>query len=102
MRNLMMIAPLLGMFACGGADPTKSCEDYVAAYTACFDEMGTGTPAVDDTFCTAYSDLKGDEASTAADYLDCLAAAYNDADCSTAEGLATAGTASLDCTVTAE
>ncbi len=94
MNKLLTIAGLaVTVFLNGcGVDAQASCEAYVVAVNDCTAEaMGVtdGTYDVDaEATCAAYGDLKGSAASSQADYYDCYAAAYNDADCSTAEGLA--------------
>ncbi len=76
-----------------GVDAQASCEAYVVAVNACTAEaMGSMTDGSLDVnaeiVCAGSADLHGSAASAQADAYDCYAAAYNDADCSTAEGLA--------------
>ncbi len=87
---LVVIAALFSN-ACG-VDAQSSCEADVVAVNDCPAEaMGLTDGSLDvdaEITCAAYADLNGSAASAQADYYDCYAAAYNDADCSTAEGLA--------------
>ncbi len=86
MRNLMIFAPLLALFACGGADPAQACEDYLAAVETCYAdatvEMGDMSAA-----CAGQDELTGDAASASADIFNCYADAYSAGDCTTAEGI---------------
>ena len=91
----MMRTTLMCMFACAlsacGPNLEKSCDAYVQAREACYQEAfgqampTTGTMATGDV-CAAYDGVKGAEAKEAAEYLDCLADAFNTGDCSTPEG----------------
>lgn len=96
MRNLMTLAPLLALFACGGADPAQSCEDYLAAVEACYAEsdleMGDMSAA-----CAGQDELSGDAAQASADLFDCYAEAYSAGDCSTAEGITAVTDAQTAC-----
>ena len=94
MNKILTIAGLaVTVFLNGcGVDAQASCEAYVVAVNDCTAEamgMTDGSLDIDaETTCAAYADLNGSAAASQADYYDCYAAAYNDADCSTAEGLA--------------
>ncbi len=89
MRNLMILAPLLSLFACGGADPAAACNDYTAAAAACAEEAfptatdGTAEPI---DVCAGYDNYEGDDADALVEWFDCQTAAWEAADCSTAEG----------------
>jgi hypothetical protein len=93
MRNLLLLAPLF-LAACG-ADVEGACQNYFDAYTACATEYAdangidpaTVTPS--DSVCDAYKGLTDVESAT---LLNCYADAYNNADCSTADGWTAAGT----------
>lgn len=84
-------------------DVVAACELYVEAATDCANEaFGAGTSTYGTTgglgnFCNAYADLRGQEGADARDYLLCLAEAYMDGDCSTAEGYTAAGTEAAGC-----
>lgn len=89
MRTIL-IATLLGLAACGGANPERACEDVMSAAEACAADMGvTGTTtAVDANYCaTTYGELKGDAADAAVELLNCQADAYNGTDCASTEGM---------------
>jgi len=91
-RPLLLVGiPALFSNACG-VDAQASCEAYVVAVNDCTAEAMSVTDGSLDMdakiVCAASGDLNGSAASSQADYYDCYAAAYNDADCSTAEGLA--------------
>ncbi len=80
-----VIVPLLA--ACG-KDPVAACEDYFAASDACrVEALGPDSGGQDPTaFCAAHEDLKGDDRKVAVEAYQCAAAAFDDADCSTADG----------------
>lgn len=79
----------------GCADETTSCERFVAAKQACYDEAG-----MDDDGSAAYcetADPDGDASQTADATYTCWAAAYEDADCSDEDGVGEAGVAAGEC-----
>ena len=98
MRCLFLLSPLF-LAACG-ADVKTACQNYFDAYTDCAtayaDSAGvdpaTVVPA--DTVCDAY---EGVTDQTTADLLDCETAAYNDGDCTTADGWSAVATEVTAC-----
>ena len=89
MRIAILSGVLVGLTACGGAN---QCERYVDAALSCIESAGGETTGYDyDTQCAGYTKQNKD-------YYSCLADAYEGADCSTIEGLTSAGTASASCT----
>lgn len=96
-----------GLFDCNDDDcagspdceinAADSCAAYVAAANICFEEAGVTGADVSVSFCEPYADLTGDAATIPAKLLDCYAAAYNNADCSTTEGVTAASSAVADC-----
>ena len=90
----------LSLTACG-ADVADACENYVESVESCTLEYADAAGVesddllLDDAICVdTYGDLKDRET---VDYLNCLADAYDAADCSTADGYAAVGTDALDC-----
>ena len=90
----------LSLSACG-ADVADACENYVESVESCTLEYADAAGVesddllLDDAICVdTYGDLKDRET---VDYLNCLADAYDAADCSTADGYAAVGTDALDC-----
>lgn len=77
------------LVACGGEN---ACEAYVNSYYGCAEEAGADTTGIDaETLCANY------EKGTADDYYNCMADAYSNADCSTAEGVTAANTDAAAC-----
>lgn len=89
MRTIILSGLLVAMTGCGGAN---QCERYVDAALTCIEQAGGETTGYDyETQCQGYDKSNKD-------YYSCLADAYEGADCSTIEGLTSAGTASASCT----
>ena len=86
MKNFISLAVVAGaLFAC-----SSPCEKYVAAATDCAEAAGATTDVSADAAC-ADDDGSGDE------MFECMAEAYDGADCSTEEGLFEAALSSLEC-----
>jgi hypothetical protein len=106
MNKLLTFAVLsLSLGACATADPETACVSYLEAYSACASEayaVDDGTYDLDPSTCDTYSGLSGKAASNAADLLNCYALAYNEADCSTTDGLTAATTGLSDCAAAAQ
>ena len=108
MRNLMILAPLLSLFACGGADPAAACNDAQDAGIACYEEAypatGTGTGTATGTAvdtCAAYENYEGEDADALIEYFDCQKTAWDVADCTTGESYLAAYTDLITtCTIT--
>ena len=106
MKNiaLLALASMLSLAGCG-VDVAASCTSYIDAYNTCAAEaygVTDGTYDTDASFCDAYTSLKGSAAADEAAILDCYAAAFNDAVCSTTDGLTAASTAMTDCATAAQ
>ena len=94
--RIVAILSVLGLAACGGADPEAACEDYVAAANSCAEESFAALEieVTDEllldaaTICAGYADLSGDLAADSADLFDCYTATMDGADCSDAEAMA--------------
>jgi len=85
------LASMLSLAGCG-ADVAGACQNYFDAYATCLTAYGDSVGVdmsgslLGDTYCDdTYGDIK-DAAS--ADYLNCLADAYNAVDCSDADAYA--------------
>ena len=86
MKNFISLVVVAGaLFAC-----KSPCEKYVAAATDCAEAAGGSADVSADAAC-AEDDGSADE------MFECMADAYDGADCSTAEGLLEAGLSSLEC-----
>ena len=97
------LAAMLSLAGCG-ADVAGACQNYFDAYETCLvaygDSIGVDMSGslLSDTYCDdTYGDIKDAES---ADYLNCLADAYNAADCSDAD--AYAGIDYSGCTIAAK
>lgn len=92
-KFLALASASVALFIAGcGPDLETACEDYINAVNTCVGEAypdDAGTYELDaEATCSVYDGQKGDAAQASADYLACLADAYNSADCSTPEGYA--------------
>lgn len=77
--GLLLASTGLALAGCpAGADVAGACNNYFDAYEDCAEEAGTDLPLEDDYCETTYGDTQ-DQAS--ADYLNCLADAYDNGDC---------------------
>lgn len=87
--NFALLAATFVLAGCG-VDVQAACENYIAAYSVCASEAyDDGSMDLDATStCSVYDGQKGSAASASADYLQCLADAYTDGDCSSPEGYA--------------
>jgi len=86
MKNFISLAVVAGaLFAC-----SSPCEKYVDAASACADAAGAASDVSADAAC-ADDDGSNDE------MFECMAEAYDGADCSTEEGLFEAALSSLEC-----
>lgn len=88
MRTLVLSLIAASTLAACGAGSAAACRDYVRAANACSNEMGNGSTVPSfsaDAYCAAYT-LPGvpndPEVATA---FQCLADAYDNADCSSSE-----------------
>lgn len=84
MKKLLAIAAL-ALSGCG-ADVATACQNYFDAYETCITDyaeangMDASTLTLSDTYCEdTYGSVQDQES---ADYLNCLADAYNATDCS--------------------
>lgn len=85
----LAIAFVFSLIGCGGEN---SCERYVNAVVGCSEEYGADATAYDaETTCAGYDKSQDD-------YFNCLADAYEGADCATDEGWAAVGTDISECT----
>ncbi|MSP54750.1 MAG: hypothetical protein EXR69_03960 [Myxococcales bacterium] len=89
--NFALFAATFALAGCG-VDVQAACENYIEAYSVCASEayaITDGSMDLDATStCAVYDGQKGDAASASADYLQCLADAYTEGDCSSAEAYA--------------
>lgn len=88
---------ILALFSACGGSAEDACNDYADAAISCVETAFAGDQAAIDTNRAAF-DSACAQVNSDASYFDCLADAYNGADCSTAEGFAAAGTAAAACT----
>ncbi len=84
------MGPLLPLLLLGCAPGTASCEAYVDAYNACA-ESYQGTTITSETIACE------EASSDFADFYDCLAEAYENADCTTTDGWQTAASDASEC-----
>lgn len=89
MKKLMLLVSVFALAGCG-PDLEAACTNYIDAYDACAaTAYGDSTYDLDsESTCSVYDGVTGAAAQTDADYLQCLADAYNSGDCSTPEGMA--------------
>lgn len=90
--SFALLAATVALAGCG-VDLQTACENYIDAYDTCASTaygVTDGSMDLDATStCSVYDGIKGKAASADADYLQCLADAYNNGDCSSPETYAT-------------
>lgn len=83
-----IFAATVALAGCG-VDLETACENYINAYDTCASTaygVDDGSMDLDATStCSVYDGIKGSAAQTDADYLQCLADAYNNGDCSSTD-----------------
>jgi hypothetical protein len=94
MKNtILVVAAAFALVGCTN-EAEEACNDYLDALDACYEELGTENPvALSDDYCEAYTE------DSQADYLNCLADAYDAGDCSTDDGLIAISTELGSCTL---
>lgn len=94
MSRRLALAATLALVGCPepepAEDPDTSCRAYVDAANACYAAQGSTTTLDADALCAVPDSLTGAEASASNELFDCIAAAYESADCSTTSGVSAA------------
>lgn len=99
MRNFLLLAPLAVLTACA-PDVEGACTAWIEAANVCAGEYAESEgvdPADYELPASACDTFAGSTDAESADLLNCQAAAYADADCTTADGYSAAGTAVSAC-----
>ncbi len=94
MKNAVLLLAAFSLTACGAGAAEEACLNYLDAVDNCYAELGEDNPApLADDYCDAYTE------DSQADYLNCLADAYDAGDCSTTEGVTAIATEMSSCTL---